>query len=218
MKLFKSMLPVAFLNLAALLLASYWQPSQVPIHFNYAGIADSWAPKWAAVLLGLIPVVLAAGMLFYRHRTKDNERYKKNRKQENILLPLILFLFIPFTWLPFSEPVWRDNRYMIPGLICLFLGITFTVFANYTGTLKPNRYFGLRVPWTLKSDTVWTKTHRMAAYWGILGGLLFIAGGVLTLLLRQIGFAIGGFVAALVCMPLIPTIYSAVIYRKEKNK
>ena len=46
--------------------------------------------------------------------------------------------------------------------------------------VRRNRWVGVRTPWTLASDRVWTETHRLAAY-------LFVATGVLGLLSILIG-------------------------------
>jgi uncharacterized membrane protein len=40
---------------------------------------------------------------------------------------------------------------------------------------RPNWFVGIRTPWTLSSDRVWEKTHR-------LGGKLFVAGGLIIIL------------------------------------
>ncbi len=37
----------------------------------------------------------------------------------------------------------------------------FLVLGNYFGNLKPNRFVGIRTPWTLKSDETWRATHRL---------------------------------------------------------
>src|ERR1043166_6580261 len=44
------------------------------------------------------------------------------------------------------------------GVLCLFL-----ILGNYMGNIRPNFFMGIRTPWTLSSETVWMKTHRLTA-------------------------------------------------------
>lgn len=52
------------------------------------------------------------------------------------------------------------------------IGVLFIVIGNLLPRARPNWFVGIRTPWTLSSDRVWEKTHR-------LGGRLFVAGGVI---------------------------------------
>lgn len=42
--------------------------------------------------------------------------------------------------------------------------------------LKPNRYIGIRVGWTLNSEKVWNTTHQFAGRVYIISGLVMLAG------------------------------------------
>jgi uncharacterized membrane protein len=62
------------------------------------------------------------------------------------------------------------GQFMTPGLALLF---------GYVGLLLPrtkrNWFVGIRTPWTLSSDAVWDKTHR-------LGGTLFVIAAIIMLI------------------------------------
>ncbi len=63
-----------------------------------------------------------------------------------------------------------------PGRMApLLVGTMTLILGNVMPRARPNWWFGIRTPWTLTSDTVWTKTHRV-------GGYLMTAAGVVTLL------------------------------------
>ncbi|MDB6120503.1 MAG: hypothetical protein JWO08_4284, partial [Verrucomicrobiaceae bacterium] len=53
------------------------------------------------------------------------------------------------------------------------------IMGNFFGKLKPNRYMGIRLPWTLKSETVWRRTHRVTGWLYTIVGLI---AGALALL------------------------------------
>ena len=72
-------------------------------------------------------------------------------------------------------------------------GLLFMLLGNYMGKIRRNYVMGIRTPWTLESDLVWDKTHR-------LGGRLFAASGLLTLLatlLVPLPVAVGIMLASL---------------------
>ena len=63
-----------------------------------------------------------------------------------------------------------DGGRVVPagvGLLLVFLG-------NLFGKLQPNRYVGIRVPWTMRSEAVWRKTHRVAGWLWVLCGLAMV--------------------------------------------
>ena len=70
--------------------------------------------------------------------------------------------------------------------------------------MRPNKFVGIRTLWTLKSDKIWAKTHR-------LGGKLWFAGGIvlmITGLLLPGRFTAVVLIVALVILMGIPTWYS----------
>ena len=67
--------------------------------------------------------------------------------------------------------------------------------------LKPNRFAGIRLPWTLSDPLVWEKTHRLGgAIFVVCGGAL----GVLGALSPRLGFLVGlpGLMVALIATTL----------------
>ena len=106
-----------------------------------------------------------------------------------------------------------------PGTVNIAMAVTLLVslMMVYLGNVMPkfrmNWYCGIKNPWTLSSETVWIRTHR-------LGGRLFFAAGMIGLL--------GAFVpsnaarltlllAPLSLAALVPTVLSYLWYRKEQQ-
>jgi len=86
-------------------------------------------------------------------------------------------------------------------------GLLFIVLGNFMGKLTKNFFVGIRTPWTLASDEVWLRTHR-------LGGKLFVLAGLGLLVSGLLG---GGVIPLLVAVGVaggIPAIYSYVLYRR----
>lgn len=96
---------------------------------------------------------------------------------------------------------------MVPAI-----GILFILMGLMVRKAKRNYFIGIRTPWTLASDSVWLKTHR-------LGGILFIASGLICFL----GIFFPGKAFLLLIVPVLVfsvflVIYSYIIFRKEETK
>ena len=56
-------------------------------------------------------------------------------------------------------------------IVTLGMLILFAVMGNYFPKLRPNRFVGIRTPWTLKSPEVWMRTHRLFGAIMLIGSL-----------------------------------------------
>ena len=79
------------------------------------------------------------------------------------------------------------------------------------GTIQPNYFIGVRVPWTLEDEDNWRKTHRLASYIWVAGGLLLI---VLFPFFNDQAYGTI-FIKTVIIMALIPTAYSFYYYKAK---
>jgi len=90
-------------------------------------------------------------------------------------------------------------------------GLLFAFIGNIMPKFRSNFFAGIRTPWTLSSDAVWNRTHRLA-------GRIWFAGGLLTVLAAFIlsGPALfAALMATIAVMTVIPVVMSYVWYRRE---
>jgi uncharacterized membrane protein len=90
------------------------------------------------------------------------------------------------------------------GLLLIGLG-------NYMSKLTRNFFFGIRTPWTLASEEVWLRTHR-------LGGLVLVAAGVVLLAGAPFGIPPAVIITVIAVAAAIPVLYSYVIYRRVEHR
>lgn len=95
----------------------------------------------------------------------------------------------------------------MPTIAMLAVGVLLVVLGNYLGGLRKNFFIGIRTPWTLASDAVWERTHR-------LGGWLFTLAGLAMVIGALIGAPAWLVPAGIVAAALIPCVYSFWIYRR----
>ncbi|SEW50052.1 SdpI family protein [Chitinophaga arvensicola] len=95
---------------------------------------------------------------------------------------------------------------LIPQFIFVFLAICGNLMYN----VRPNYFFGIRTPWTLKNETVWRKTHHLG------GVVLFIAGitGFILSLIVDEKQLYAVMTTVILTSTAITFIYSYIIYKK----
>ncbi|MHC1770714.1 MAG: SdpI family protein [Flexilinea sp.] len=222
MSIRKVLLTISVLNAVLLgIVISFSEKNIVATHFGLAGNADSWGSKWTYLLFGLIPLVLEFVYLYYRKYSEKKPELQKNKNIEEKTIPIIILLFIAMGWIftsvaLFGEGDLNNSIY----LITIIFGILMMYISNFYGKLSQNRRFGIKVPWTLKDETVWNKTHRLGGYLGVVGGMILVFSGVFGMALSNYYITGYGFIASMFFIVIIPIIYSAFLYGKlhPRNK
>ena len=91
----------------------------------------------------------------------------------------------------------------------LLVGLLFIVVGNYLPKTKQSYTMGIKLPWTLASEENWNRTHRIA-------GFLWVLGGVVTILLTLLRIWSPWLLFTLITLllVLVPTVYSFLLYKK----
>ena len=191
----------------AVAVALYAQlPDPVPTHWNWRGVADGFTPKpWGAFILPLATLgtyLLLVAVPRISPRGFQMERFA--RVYGLIVTALVATLFaITVIALLAATGVPLPIQRATPMLV----GALFVVLGNFMGKLTKNFFIGIRTPWTLASDEVWGRTHR-------LGGRLFVAGGFVAILSGLFTTSPTVFLTVILTAALIPAAYSYVLYRR----
>jgi uncharacterized membrane protein len=212
---FKTEILPILLIIASVILGFYFysvMPEQVPIHWNFKGAIDNYGSRFTGAFIGPI-VLIGLYLLFILIPLIDprKEKYEQFAKIYRIVRCLIMlamfgvFLIASLNAIGYNIKV----EVWIPAII----GFLFIVMGNYFGKIKPNWFMGIRTPWTLSSDEVWNKTHR-------LGGKLFMLFGFLLLItpLLPTKSLLWTLLIPVAVVSLIPIVYSYILYKKIKNR
>ena len=105
---------------------------------------------------------------------------------------------------------------MIPisMIVPLIAGIVFIVYGNYLPKNRQNYGIGYKVPWTLHNADNWNKTHRLAGFLWILGGVIMIVQAFATFE-NAIWLTLSALIVVMVVV--IPIIYSYALHRKAPD-
>ncbi len=186
---------------------------QLPTHWGISGEPDAFADKWTALLL---PVGLTAGvsLLFYFLPALEPRGEGLARSQglylwgwiAILLLGAAIQLALLSTGLGWGIPV----NHLIVGALAVML----VLIGNQLGKSRSMYLIGVRTPWTLASEEVWIKTHRLCGKLMVLGGLAILVAAFLPLpsgLLATIAIVVIAVAAG------VPILYSFIAWRRERR-
>lgn len=202
-----AVLPMAYL-------ASIWNvlPETVPTHFNTKGEADGWGSKNMLIWL---PLAMTVGTYLLMSVIPKLDPKKKLDQMGNKYYLIKMFMVIMMAGLSFfiihsakTGSIGGEGKW-----IFVITGAMIAILGNYMPSMKPNYFVGIRTPWTLESETVWKKTHRLA-------GKIWVPAG---LILCVLPFVISTelfmpiFLIILAIIVVIPLVYSYQEFKSESN-
>jgi uncharacterized membrane protein len=199
---------------AALVAASVPGDVRLPIHWNMAGQPDNYAGKWSALMM---PAGIAAGLSAFFYLLPALEPRGRNLARSqglyfwgwaSMLLMLVaveaITVSVAFGW------HWR-----VFHILAAAIGAMFVLMGNQLGKSRSMYLVGIRTPWTLASEEVWIRTHR-------LGGKLMVGGGLLLVVLAFLPVPSGPFSAAFAgvigIMIVVPVVYSYLLWRRQAKR
>lgn len=180
-------------------------PDPLPTHWDAAGnpndymsrlsgvIALASVPCFAVLLFKLIPVISPHGF-----RTEGFARVINALMVGVVVFGSVITVFALNASLGSGVDISKAVLVSV-GLLLMFMG-------NYMGKVRKNFFIGIRTPWTLASDEVWAKTHRLGGWCMVAAGLAMAAGAFANVVIDWIVFVVVGIV-------LIPVVYSYFAYR-----
>ena len=186
-------------------------PETIPSHWNAVGEVDGYMSKfWGTFFEPLLFVGLA---LLFEYLPRLDPRRKNVEGFQKQFHAFIIVFFLFLFWIYIQTLLWALGTEISPvSTMPLGFGALMIAAGVLVRNAKPNWFIGIRTPWTLSSDMVWEKTHK-------LGAKLFFAVGIINF----IGFFFPRWAIWFVMVPVIAAaawsvVYSYVVYRHEKHK
>ena len=185
-------------------------PERMVMQWNFEGNPNWDAPK-AVAAFGLPVFFVFLNILIKIVVNRDP-------KKQNISKVMRVFLdwFIPcvsLTVVPFLLFMGLGLNIPVAFIVLLFVSILFIIIGNYLPKNRQNYSVGIRISWTLNDPDNWNKTHRLAGFIWIGGGIIFIIMSFLALehpLMLVLLFLI------LATMIIVPILYSYSLYKRKK--
>ncbi len=148
-------------------------PEQIATHWNWQGKPDGYSRRaFAAFFFPALSAAIYLLMTFIPMIDPKKERYADFSKAYNVLrfsitaLMIGIYAIISLVGLGLSLPVGK--------IMPIAIGFLFIILGNFLPKVKRNWFVGVRTPWTISSEEVWNKTHRVSGKIFVAAGLLFI--------------------------------------------
>ncbi len=210
----KSYLIIAALILFSFGLGAYFygqMPDRMASHWSFQGEPDGHMSKfWALFLMPMVSVFLFLLLLVAPKIDPLKRNIEEFRRYFDAFVVLIItFLFYIYLLTLF----WNlGYRFDMGQLMAPAMGVLFYACGILIKNAKRNWFIGIRTPWTLSSDSVWRKTHK-------LGAGLFKASGLIAflgILLPQYSFYF--IMGPVLFSATFAIVYSYLQYRKEAGE
>lgn len=182
-------------------------PDQVPMHWSAQGEVDGYGTKFQAVFL--MPLVLVAfHWICVLGTSLDPKKQNINDKIFTLVLWIIPVISLLCNSMVFATAL--GHKVSVEIIMPLFMGALFVIIGNYMPKCKQSYTVGIKLPWTLDNEENWNKTHRLA-------GFLWVIGGVIIMATAFLGAFWLCFVV-LIPMVIVPFVYSYLLYKKNKTE
>ena len=186
-------------------------PAEVASHWGLDGEPDGWSSRTTAVfvlpLIGLgIAALLAVLPRIDPRRTNFELHAGTYWLVANASLIVISVIHVGMIGYNLGWPV------PLTRIVAIGVGGLFVLIGNVMTRMRPNWFMGIRTPWTLSSDVVWRRTHRVGGYGFVIGGVLVILAGFL-----RPSWATWVMIASVGVAALAAIVYSYVAWRDERE-
>jgi uncharacterized membrane protein len=187
-------------------------PETIAVHWDLDGNPNGWMPRPIGAFFAPVFLLVLWGLLRLAPRIdprEENYRRFGDAYDTIVASALILVLATHAIMLAIAlghhVPVGR----IVPALV----GALFVVIGNVMPRTRSNWWVGIRTPWTLSSDRVWTRTHRLAGFSMTAAGVVMLVASLTLPAVLRAPVVIGAAAAALIA----PAVYSYLTWRREEK-
>ena len=185
-------------------------PDRMPVHWDISGEPNRYGSRIeGAFLLPVLMIAFFVLMQWYPSRDPRAANIAKFRgAYDTVVAATIAFLGGVHVLAVGQALGWRVD--ITTGAL-VGIGAMLVIVGNLLPLARSNFIFGIRTPWTLSSEHVWTRAHRVGGYAAVSAGLITIASAFFA---RPIGVVIS--LVSLFIAGLIPVVYSYVLWSRER--
>jgi uncharacterized membrane protein len=211
----KQWYPVVLALVAAAMSAAVYTrlPETMAVHWDLDGNPNGWMPRAVGAAFGPVMILLLGFLMRVVPRIDPRaENYARFGEAYEVIVAsvLVLMLVTHGIMLAIALGYHVSVARVVPALV----GVLFVVIGNMMPLVRPNWWFGIRTPWTLSNDRVWTRTHRLAGFCMTGGGVLMIVAALV--LPPSLGLPV--LLTVAVAATVGPALYSYLTWKREEGR
>jgi len=188
--------------------------ARIPSHWNFRGEIDGYTGKWTGILL--FPGINVLLFIFMLILPIISVRYRETPERFSRMVPIITNIIIFFfaTIHIYTLLLGAELISSTGSSIYYIIGLMFILLGNILPKMPSSFFIGIRTPWTLSSEYVWRKTHKV-------GGICFVLSGLLMIFIPAIwgnnATVIKIMFVLFMALILYSVLYSFILYKKEEK-
>jgi uncharacterized membrane protein len=184
-------------------------PEMMPSHWNVAGQVDGYTPK--NVYLIFLPSVILGIYILISFAPALDPRPESYRKFRGVVEGFRIIMVLVFASIYVATILFALGIPVSVGKVVRFvLGLMLVFIGNYFGKVRHNYTFGIKTPWTLASEEVWNKTHRVSGPLWVVAGFVWM---ISIFMADRPAFIID--MAVLAAAAIFGFIYSCLLFNKS---
>ena len=181
-------------------------PEKMATHWDAKGNVNGYMPAFSGIFTTpFIGVFLL--IMFFILPKMDPTKQDTTKYFDLFSIVLMIFLFCINLFVILYNLGIQIN---ISNVIMPLIGLLFFFIGYIIRDIKKNWFIGIRTPWTLSSNKVWKKTHRLASLVFRSLGLFVIVATIL-----KVDFLL--IMILLIGSAFITVVYSYIEFKKEKH-
>ena len=180
-------------------------PENIATSFGWNGEITGYSSKMFAVV-GLPAILTFVNLICIIATSADPRRKNISNKMFSTVISIVPVCSLICGICIYANAL--GYKISVESIMPVFIGILFFVLGFILPKCKQNYTIGIKLPWTLHDEENWNKTHKLAGKLWICGGIIMIVSGLFNLTFI--------FVTIIFALVIIPTVYSYLLYRKQK--
>lgn len=155
-------------------------PEVIPTKFDQDGVAIAFAPFILSVFFMPILGTLAITVLTYLSKANKVFWNKENNREAVAQTNLGILLLIASMYVGTFLTALNFNLFFKISYFAIGFGLFFLISATAMKKIEKNLLYGIRLPWTMKSENNWKKTHELTSILMLISGVLLVVLGAFT--------------------------------------
>ncbi|MBN1326587.1 MAG: SdpI family protein [Candidatus Cloacimonetes bacterium] len=191
------------------------EQTRVPSHWNLQGEIDGYLDKWTGLLIFPALNLFLVGLMYFLPWI--SVRYHLAAARLDKVIPQITNILV-FFFAVINFYIILIVRSIIPSssnFILIILGLMFICLGNLFPKLPSTYFIGIRTPWSLHSEKIWRKTHKVGGYCFMISGFLMILIPMLFPENRELKTVLFILVMLIIFYPVL---YSFLLYQQSKKQ
>ncbi len=187
--------------------------TDIPIHWGLTGEPDRFADKaFALWMMPAVAVLITAVFVLVpvieprRRHLLDSSRLFLTAWVGTMLILTLAHAVVVLVGAGFDLPVAQ--------VILTAVSLLLALIGNVLGKSRSSFFLGIRTPWTLTSESAWEKTHRLAGWLWVIGGLVSAA----LVWFVDLTIVVWVFIGVVAVITLIPIVASYFYWRADHER